>query len=73
MAGMDTAIAVPTKRVSKTLIRQDTFFNVTTSEKRLDRIVPIIAVYETVLPTQEVGDSISGKREAVADRAVEER
>lgn len=59
MAGMDTAIAVPTNRVSKTLIRQDTFFNVTTSEKRLDRIVPIIAVYETALPTQEVGDSIS--------------
>ena len=56
---MDTAIAVPTKRVSKTLIRQDTFFDVTMSKKRLSRVVPVMAVSETVPPANDVGDNIS--------------
>ena len=59
IADMDTAIPVPTERMPRRFTRQDIFFDVTMSKKRLDRIVPIIAVYETALPTQEVGDSIS--------------
>ena len=58
MADMNTAITVPTKRASKPLTRQDTFLDVTMPKKRMDRIVPIMAVHETVPPAQDVGHSI---------------
>jgi hypothetical protein len=58
MADMNTAITVPTKRASKPLTRQDTFLDVTMPKKRMDRIVPIMAVHETVSASQEVGGSI---------------
>lgn len=61
MANTDTAIAMPTPRVSSRLSRQDTFFDVTMSKKRLDRIVPIMAVHEIVPPTQAVSDSSLGR------------
>jgi hypothetical protein len=58
MAGMGTAIVVPAKKVPLRLTRQDTFLDVTMAKKRPNRIVPIIAVHETLPPTQDVGDSI---------------
>lgn len=58
MAGRETAIVVPDKRASLRLTRQDKFLDVTMSKKRPNRIVPIIAVHETLPPTQDVGDSI---------------
>lgn len=61
MANIDTAIAMPTQRVSSHLIRQDTFFDVTMSKKRQGRIVPIMAVHETVPPTQAVINSSLGQ------------
>jgi hypothetical protein len=57
MADINTAIPMPAQRVSSQLIRQDTFFDVTMSKKRHDRIVPVMAVHETVPPTQAVSDS----------------
>lgn len=58
MADMDTAIPVPTERTPRRFTRQDTFFDVTMSKKRVDRIVPIMAVHETVSASQEVDGSI---------------
>lgn len=58
MADIKSAIAGPTQRVSQRFTRQDTFFDVTMSKKRMDRIVPIMAVHETVPPAQDVGRSI---------------
>lgn len=55
-------IAVPTKRTSEPLTRQDTFLDVTMPKKRMDRIVPIMAVHETVSASQEVGGSIIERR-----------
>jgi hypothetical protein len=58
MADVDSAIAGPTRRASSRLTRHDTFFDVTMSKKRLDRIVPIIAVHETLRPSQDVSYSL---------------
>lgn len=57
MADVDTAIAMPARRGSTRLTRQGIFFDVTMSKKRLDRVVPIIAIHETAPPAQDVGDS----------------
>lgn len=61
MADVDTAINIPIPRVSSRLIRQDTSFDVTMSKKRLDRVVPIMAVHEVVAPIQAVSDSSLGQ------------
>jgi hypothetical protein len=62
MANIDTAIAIPTQRASSRLIRQDTFFDVAMSKNRPGRIVPIMAVQETVPPhTQAVSNSSLGQ------------
>jgi hypothetical protein len=61
MANIDTAIAILTQRASSRLIRQDTFFDATMSKKRPGRIVPIMAVQETVPHTQAVSNSSLGQ------------
>jgi hypothetical protein len=61
MANIDTAIAIPTQRASSRLIRQDTFFDAAMKKKRPGRIVPIMAVQETVPPTQAVSNSSLGQ------------
>lgn len=77
MADIKTAIAGPTQRASQRSTRQDTFFDVTMSKKRLIRIVPIMAVHETAPPAKDVSGSILEQHrtntEPIADKTIDSR
>ena len=62
MTDMNTTVAISTEQMSRRLTREDTFFDVAMSKKRLDRIVPIMAVHETVPPAKDVRSSFLKQR-----------